>query len=347
MNNQKREDFKSVAVKTLAIIGFLAILFLGAWGAVTVVRYLPNAFSALASAFVSLTSVFVPNERLEVTIEPATAKVGEPVVVSWEHINKRADGVYTVSYACRDGVSFDAQAQGGLYAKTFCDTPFNFVGAESSMRLIPFSAKNRFVDVPLAVSFTRTGESEPSATTEATVTLVNEGVTGSPSTLTPPAPSPTPTPSGSITGLPGTRTSNTYQITPGSGSSDPNGFVDLTVKILATGVVSTTTNEFFTTSFVPRGARGGVKFEITNIGTKTSGGWSFNAALPTNPFFIFHSVTQPSLNPGDRIEYVLGFDSVDARSNRGTITINVDPTSSVKEFNENNNLAQTTVTIEQ
>lgn len=352
--NDTKQDFKSLAVKALAVIGFLAILFFGAWGAVTVVRYLPNALSTLAAAAVSITSLFIPNERIEVTLTPGTATADEPVTLSWEHINKRGEGVYTVSFACRDGVSFDAQAPNGLYTRVFCDTPFNFVNAEKEMKLIPFSEKNRFIDVPLTVAFTKAGESEARASTEAVLTIVNEKLAGSPTTTGTPTAggttgggATTGGTSGTINRLPGTRTQNIYQITPGGQTSDPRGFVDLAVNILGVGVVSTTTNEFSVASIIPRGARGGVRFEVVNLGTKASGGWSFNAPLPTLPFFIFQSVTQPSLNPGDRIEYVIGFDSVDTRTSTGTIVINVDPTSSVKESNENNNLARVTVNIAQ
>lgn len=343
MNNQK-QDFKSLAVKALAVVGFLAILFIGAWGAVTIVRYLPNALSALASAAVSITSIFIPNERIEVALSPATARSGEPVTLSWEHINRRGEGVYTVSFACRDGVSFDAQAQNGLYTKVFCNTPFNFVNAEKDMKLIPFSERNRFIDVPLTVTFVKTNEREARASTEATLTIVNEKLASSPATTGTSTAGGT---TGTINRLPGTRTQNIYQITPGGQISDPRGFVDLAVNILGVGVVSTTTNEFSVATRIPRGARGGVRFEVVNLGTKASGGWSFNAPLPTLPFFIFHSATQPFLNPGDRIEYVIGFDSVDTRTNTGTIVVNVDPTGSIKESNENNNVARATIAVEQ
>ena len=125
--------------------------------------------------------------------------------------------------------------------------------------------------------------------------------------------------------------------------SNPQGEPDLAVTILATGIIDEQ-NNFLPTDSISRTKRGAVTFEIRNIGTKESGSWTFNAVLPTFPMQIFHSKAQKSLLPGDRIEFTLGFDQITNLPD-GVITINADPTGSIKEISEENNIRQKTITI--
>jgi len=70
--------------------------------------------------------------------------------------------------------------------------------------------------------------------------------------------------------------------------------------------------------------------------------------LPTYPMHIFHSTSQKALQPGDRIDFTLGFDQLNGTLTDGVITINVDPTGSIRnEFDRDNNIAQVTFEITQ
>jgi hypothetical protein len=131
----------------------------------------------------------------------------------------------------------------------------------------------------------------------------------------------------------------------GIGISQPNGRIDLSVHILETGIVSTSTNTFVATSPIATSQKGAVRFEVINLGSKESGSWTFNAVLPTYPRHIFHSTTQQSLLPGDKIEFTLGFDQVNGTVSEDVITINVDPTGSIPESSKTNNIVQKTVRI--
>jgi subtilase family serine protease len=144
---------------------------------------------------------------------------------------------------------------------------------------------------------------------------------------------------------PGTGTTNIYP-SAGSGSgtvSNPNGTTDLAINILSYGTLDKSTNVYTaTTSPVNRSDRIAIRFEVTNRGNKTSSVWRFNGYLPTNPAQTFNSDEQSSINPGDKIQYTLGFDQMqDQRSN--ILKVEVDPSNSVIESNKTNNIAQITI----
>ena len=127
--------------------------------------------------------------------------------------------------------------------------------------------------------------------------------------------------------------------------SNQNGQVDLIVRIIDTGVIDAN-NVFTPTSSFKVTDQGAIRFSVTNIGSKTSDNWTFNAVLPTFPMHIFHSTSQNALAPGDRIDFTLGFNQLSPRLTQGVITINVDPTGSIRnEFNRDNNIVQATITI--
>lgn len=137
-------------------------------------------------------------------------------------------------------------------------------------------------------------------------------------------------------------------ITVPMGSTTPtvlSGLPDLTVHIDAIGyLASSTPDSFVATSTVPTGSRPAVKFTIKNIGTNVAGPWRFSASIPTQTQFIYQSAPQQPLNPGDRIEYTLGFD----QANKGidkmiSITANFDR--AITESNYDNNSNSATVTI--
>jgi hypothetical protein len=115
------------------------------------------------------------------------------------------------------------------------------------------------------------------------------------------------------------------------------GQADLTVSITDIGYLNDSSNESFVSSTsVPPGKNGAVRFTIMNIGTNVAGQFTFSANIPTSPSFTFTSPTQQALRPGDRIEYTLGFDRGDTGTAR-TITILADSGNAVDESNESNN----------
>ncbi len=146
-----------------------------------------------------------------------------------------------------------------------------------------------------------------------------------------------------IATTPGEKTSTTYQIS--GATSTLHGLPDFVTTIRAVGYLSTTaTDSFVASSTVPAGSRPAVHFIIKNVGTNASGSWRFSASIPAQTAFIYQSQFQQSLNPGDGIEYTLGFDQASAGTDKMiSITANFDR--SVAESNPDNNSASAKITI--
>lgn len=117
----------------------------------------------------------------------------------------------------------------------------------------------------------------------------------------------------------------------------PYGLSDLSVTVSAIGYLDTSsTDSFVTATKVPDGKRPAVKFTIKNVGTNVSGQWRFNAIIPTRTSYTYKSDLQQALNPGDSIDYTLGFDR--ARSgDKQTVTITANYDNLFAESAVNNN----------
>lgn len=140
----------------------------------------------------------------------------------------------------------------------------------------------------------------------------------------------------------GTKTTGTYPI---NGKAVLSGLPDLIVTINAVGYLATSSpDSFIPSATVPSGSRAAVTFTIKNIGTNATGAWRFSASIPTQTAYIYQSLPQQSLNPGDSIDYTLGFDQ--ANKGRGqTISVSANFDHAVTESNPDNNSASATLTI--
>ena len=348
--NTEQKKLSPNAIKALAVIGVVVIILLGLWGVIQAVRLMPNVLSSLASAAASISSIFVPAEHIDISVADHTVNSGTPFTLSFTRTGGAKKGSYSFLYDCRDGVSFQAPDASGSYKDTFCNTPFNFSGAQSEVRLVPLSTKNRFIDVPVRVRFTPEGKSVPSSESVVTLTISNSAVTSSPSTTGTTGSTGSTGTTGSTGSTntprkPGNPSSSTYVITGGGIVSDPNGRIDLATRILEVGTIDPVTNVFTRTNVIHARERAAVRFVVENLGTKTAPYFNFNAVLPTYPYFIYSSDTQPALNPGDRIEYTIGFDSADPRINNSEFVINVDPSGGMNEVTKANNIARITLSI--
>ncbi len=181
--------------------------------------------------------------------------------------------------------------------------------------------------VPTASTTISFGDTSPSATT----------TTVKPATQTPSKPAQT---------TAGAKTNTTYQISGGSPTTGTlSGLPDFVTTISAIGYLTTTpADSFVASTTVPAGGRPAVRFTIKNIGTNVSGTWRFSASIPTQSSYLYQSQPQQSLNPGDSIDYTLGFDQAISGVNKMiSITANFDRT--VAESNLDNNSASAQLTI--
>lgn len=124
-----------------------------------------------------------------------------------------------------------------------------------------------------------------------------------------------------------------------------HGLPDLAVTITGVGYLATTSaTSFVASSTVPHGSRPAVRFTIKNIGTNSITHWRFSASIPTQTAYTYISLYQQTLNPGDSIDYTLGFDQATGGTDK-VITINANFEHAVAETTLDNNVASTTVTV--
>jgi len=332
--------------KILTGIGAVAVIALILWGAVSVARLVPSAFSNLATAAITLTSVFQPSgDTLELSLENSVVDSGIPFTVSWDY-SPEEDGIYAFSYGCRDGLTMSFLADQGEYEEVTCETPTTVISDADSLRLVATSEDNRFLDAPIALAYITDGD--VITTDERTITIVNEDITNSRSSIDDTTEDSTggSGSTGSTGGFgltAGEKEEELFEITPETTPVDPNGRPDLVPTITAVGIIDEDTNEFFATSTASVHDRVAVQFTVENIGTGVSGPWNFVSVLPARKITFFRpEVSQRSLAPGDRIEYTIGFDGVKT-IDEVEIRINVD--NAPGDVNKANNITGTKIDI--
>lgn len=127
----------------------------------------------------------------------------------------------------------------------------------------------------------------------------------------------------------------------------PYGNPDLSVNVTDVGYLTRTgdTSSFVGSNTIPFGNDGAVKFTITNVGTNVTGPWNFSVNIPTSPSQNFVAPDQASLNPGDSVQYVLGF-SRGLNSGQITVTVTADPNNRVVESSKANNISSRWVIVQ-
>jgi hypothetical protein len=339
MNNK----FKDSIIKVLAVIGVIGLLSVGGFFTVLFFSNLPDIASGLTAQVVSVTKRFVPagGDDIVITLNDDNPRNGETVTISFEHLTEK-NGSYSFFYECREGIHFERNNE-----IIFCNTPYNFVNQNNTLSFNVSTTNSQRVNVPLSVNFTENNSTRISERGGATLKVDGniESIPVSPIDGGTIFVAPENSPPVRIGRTSGDRVEETilFDETSGRrpvGSSDPNGYVDLRPKIIAVGEVDKNTNEFSATSSVHFSSRGAIKFEVENIGTKISPTWTFNLVLPTLPRHIYYSKNQQALLPGDKIEYIVGFDSIKRDSEPNTIIVNIDPVNSVKEKDRINNIVK-------
>jgi hypothetical protein len=346
----KQQKHKDLGIKALSILGGLTLIAGVVWVGARGLVLFPNVGSALATAVASVQSLFIPAERIVVSTVDSQIVVNEPFTLTWEHRSKKTDGSYTLSYECVDGVHL-ARRITGIDSTLFCNTPLPLTPDEKEITLVAVGEVDGVVTIPVSIRFTENNSSIVSR--EGTLSLLVQDAYLDTATST------------TTSVVSGTSTQTT--VTPGTSSaqgsigqaitipitvppfSDPNGKSDLVPRVIAVGLVDVKTGAFTEVDEIPyklpTGKRGAIKFEIRNDGTKETDDWKFEVALPTSPDYTYTSTNQQSLFPGDRIEYVIGFDRV-RNTDTDTYRIEADPKDTVDESNERNNSETGAITID-
>lgn len=322
MKNEVSNESKESAIKTLAIIGFIAVIIFGVWLSVQIVRVIPTAFTSLAS-IADVVYENRPIETLTVSTDKSIVNAGESVNISWTDVERR--GTYGITFACAEGVSVDMRRASESMSSIVCGEKIELSDDTNALDVIVHSEKRRFIDVPFTVSFTQNATDETLFEKNGSVTVVNATIPQSvdvaidtdtddtsetPGDDTPADTDTTATPGGSTTPQPTPEVRET--VITRIPTSDPNGFVDLKVTYL--GVGSLDGNDFNPSATIDTDERGAMRFEVRNIGSKTSEEWTFDALLPSG--VTFESGEQTGLKPNERATITLGFDTFGATGMR-------------------------------
>ncbi len=337
MNEEQKEAQKISAIKTLAIIGFITSIVLCVWLAVQLVRLVPSGFSSLASLVESINS---REKEFIVTTEKNIINSGELFTLTWTEMKR--EGTYTLSYVCMDGVSAEMQTASGDRTALACNTSLSLPEDSSETKILFRSEKRRFTDIPFSITYTPSNDTDAATSKEGLVTIVNETyteavatapvapqATTTPSvaaTTTKPTPKPTP-----VTYVPKRIVTTTYPV------SNPSGVSDIQVTYLGMGSWNEGSQTFTPQDTLEANSKGAIRFEVKNIGTKTSDSWKYEIELPDTESRLVTSSFQESLKPNERAVIIVAFNIGDARRSEElevTVISNSDSNSGNNSFSK-------------
>ncbi|HMO78194.1 MAG TPA: hypothetical protein PKD95_03290 [Candidatus Paceibacterota bacterium] len=342
MNNVTPEK-KEGMIKTLAVLGLLAIIILIAWLAVQIVKVFPNAVTSLASLADSVHN-YDPNKSeetplLEIDVPAQPANSGAVTVISWSPLNS---GTYTFSYECAEGLSVDLKTTVSQFTNADCGKTFD-LGNVSSVDLVINSEKQFETNFFYTISYYKKNELNPSLVVKESLPVINsrlatttpgveDSVTGPETATTTPVTTPAkPKPT---VGSPTYQYQYSYVLP----VSNPNGYTDLAITYLGVGRTDNY-GRFINTGTLTRNIEGAIQFSIKNIGTKTSGDWSFKAKLPGNT--NYESPKQLALKPNERTTVTVAFGAI---SDRGTENFSVEVLTN-SDSNQRNNSFDWSATV--
>lgn len=294
-----------ILANILAVAGFIILIIVIVWGAYHLLRLTGSGVTSLFSRFGSGNSITV-------TV-PKETQSGTAFPLSWEY-KSTEEGAYSFLYQCKTGFRFDMNANGRASAIP-CGSAYT-VGTSTNISLVPVLAGTTTMDVPVSVVFIPAATStaaRPQGT--ATVRVLPKAGT---TTATP-----------TTTSAPTTPTTST--------TPRPAGVADLSVRIIAVGVINPVTGAFENRYPVGPEEIAAVQFDIANNGSASSGNYYFSVNLPMQGGYLYQSPIQANLTPGSHVMNTLRFKPLMAGG--GTVTVSVDTTYAVRESNEGNNTA--------
>ena len=322
-SSEEKRPLRIFGIGLSLITGIVVI----AWLAINIVNAVPGSFASLASLAESVRSYQLQDNGTEtmseliVTSDSNVVTSGSSVRLDWTAAT--VPGSFVLSYECTDGVAIDLTDAAGTRSLS-CGTNYN-LGNVTTATVTIDSEKSRYVDIPYSVGFLTTDGTEPVATDNKVLTVVNDAIaivfdtspttgvstsTTSTETETPTTPV---TPTTPLTpGTPTYTTEYTYAIP----VSDPNGRIDLSARFLNNGRIS---GNSFVSGTIDRDDEGAVQFEVKNIGTKTSGTWTYELTLPDGE--RYESTSQTALKPNERAVITIGFGPALKASHTFTVSI--------------------------
>lgn len=347
--NRDTEQYRDIAIKSLAVLGLMTILALGSFLTLTALTYIPKVVRSVGDFVASTTpevTTTVANVKnvvkgdLGLASNKTALQSGSSVTLFWDKSSAAMEGSYALTYPCVSGVSVSYKG-----TTLSCNVPFFLDQDAEEVALKITSKKTRTAEVPFTLRFTKNGEDRVYSSDSATIAITNTAIAATDDEVAAPAktvavarPSVPSVITSYFIGNPSYNTfftpvGQTTSYVPAAGSEW--GQADLRPVILDFGLIDPNTKQFIPTRYMSRTSKATIRFAIENIGTKTSDPWVFNAILPTSPRYTYLPEFQPPLRPGERIEYSLSFDRIVEEAN--AVVITVDPAGTLAEATKANN----------
>jgi hypothetical protein len=320
-----KKNIPNPILRGALIAGMLVLVVFALIG---VTKIVPKAINSISSAFSSISSsLFSPKQTIILSLSNNSVKSGEEVNISFEHKNKSTAGIYEFKFDCSNRDLSMILIDGTNQTNMLCT-------ATSTLNSNPFKIipqlrdQNSFVDSYIYVSFYDTEKNIKEAIGRTVLTVQNG-----------------PMRSGDVTVATTSIATTTSVIKkPTTNQKLVNNNIikksDLRITAKDTGIV--VNNIFIPKTTFTSYETASVRFDISNVGNIPTGVWQFTALLPTIPSQVFPSGNQPSLLPGETIEYTLSMRNLAVTGNN-TVLINVDPSQTVSELSEVNNVAVMTL----
>lgn len=305
---QEQEHQEDRTMGAFALVGLVVVIILVAWLAIQAVRLIPDAFMSLASLADRVNNEPTPEVTLEVTSTQSVLNAGTAVLITWNDLE--APGTYSFEYDCAPGVSLDLEVDGGARIPLACERSYEFADGTFSVTAHFASERDRVAEVTYRIVFVPEDGMEAVVEDEKMLTITNADIPDETETETEVETEPEPDDETATTTAPETTPqpiqyrwvkTTTYSVP----ESDPNGYADLSVSYHSVGEVIGGT--FVAESKLEAGEEGAIRFEVKNMGTKTSDEWEFTATLPSGE--RYESKTQDPLRPLERALVTVAFDS--------------------------------------
>ena len=328
---------KVAAIKLLAIVGLFAVAAIIVWALVQGVRIFPDTFSSLATIAESV-STYQAERQIEITLDKNIVNSDETFKIFWTEM--RGEGTYHFGYSCAEGIQVSVRTGENNFQSIRCAEDLELSKEATGLFIVATSRSQRFSTLTFSVRFE--AEKGDTHSTESRVTVVNATVTSAPvpaqeesvqeeventDTETPVVPqATTETEPLAKPVAPSQPASAIVSILP---ETSVSAFTDLKMSFSAAGTMSG--NVFTPAAAFNRDSRAGLRFTVTNVGTKRSDVWTYAIELPEGRY---ESDPQTPLEPGEQALYTVGFDFPESDIKSFTLKGTVDEK---KDTNTKNN----------
>ena len=287
----KNSKTPNLLVRIVLIIGMALLAMLALLG---VIKIMPSAISSLGSVLQS--TIFTPKETIVISLSNNAPASGEEIKLSFDHKGKNSIGKYEFRFECKSQDLKMTIIDGTNRTDVACGSKTQVLNTE--FELIPIlTTKNSYLDSNIFVDFTKSSSQSVNVTGRSLLTIHNGNIGDSVQATSSKSTSSATTIKNFATSSQNTKINNTTVQK-----------YDLYLVMKDSGVV--TNGVFIPKSNFNLNESSSIRFDIGNQGNIATGPWSFTANLPTNPNRTFSSPIQPSLNPGELIEYTLTLENL-------------------------------------